>query len=85
MRIVVLGAGGIGGSIGARLHQSGYDVALIARGAHGAAIRQRGLTFATPQERVILPIPVHDDPSGLTWTPDDVVVLAPYQHLWLGG
>ena len=76
MRIVVLGAGGIGGTIGARLHQSGYDVALIARGAHGAAIRERGLTFATPQERVTLRIPVYGDPSEVAWTPDDVVVLA---------
>ena len=76
MRIVVLGAGGIGGTIGARLHQSGYDVALIARGAHGAAIRERGLTFATPEERVTLRIPVYADPSEVAWTPDDVVVLA---------
>jgi len=76
MRIVVLGAGGIGGSIGARLHQSGYDVAIIARGAHGDAIRERGLTFATPHERVSLQIPVCADPSALSWTPDDVVVLA---------
>ena len=76
MRIVVLGAGGIGGTIGARLHHSGYDVALIARGAHGAAIRERGLTFATPQERVTLRIPVYGDPSEVAWTPDDVVVLA---------
>ena len=76
MRIVVLGAGGIGGTIGARLHQSGYDVALIARGAHGAAIREHGLTFATPQERVTLRIPVYGDPSEVAWTPDDVVVLA---------
>jgi 2-dehydropantoate 2-reductase len=76
MRIVVLGAGGIGGTIGARLHQSRYDVALIARGAHGAAILERGLTFATPQERVTLHIPVYGDPSEVAWTPDDVVVLA---------
>ena len=76
MRIVVLGAGGIGGTIGARLHQSGYDVALIARGAHGEAIRERGLTFATPEERVTLRIPVYGDPSEVAWTPDDVVVLA---------
>jgi 2-dehydropantoate 2-reductase len=76
MRIVVLGAGGIGGTIGARLHQGGYDVALIARGAHGAAIRERGLTFATPQERVTLRIPVYGDPSEVAWTSDDVVVLA---------
>lgn len=76
MRVVVLGAGGIGGSIGARLHQSGYDVALIARGAHGDAIRECGLTFATPQERVTLPIPVYAEPGAVAWTPDDVVVLA---------
>jgi 2-dehydropantoate 2-reductase len=76
MRIVVLGAGGIGGTIGARLHQSGYDVALIARGAHGAAVREHGLVFATPQERVTLRIPVYDDPFEVAWTPDDVVVLA---------
>jgi 2-dehydropantoate 2-reductase len=76
MRIVVLGAGGIGGSIGARLHQSGHDVALIARGAHGDAIRTEGLTFATPAERVTLRIPVYADPAEVTWTADDVVVLA---------
>jgi 2-dehydropantoate 2-reductase len=76
MRIVVLGAGGIGGTIGARLHQSGYEVALIARGAHGAAVRERGLVFATPQERVTLRIPVYGDPFEVAWTPDDVVVLA---------
>jgi 2-dehydropantoate 2-reductase len=76
VRIVVLGAGGIGGTIGARLHQGGYDVALIARGAHGEAVRERGLTFAAPEERVTLRIPVHADPSEVTWTADDVVVLA---------
>ena len=76
MRVVVLGAGGIGGSIGARLHQSGYDVALVARGAHGAAIRERGLTLETPEERVTLRIPAYTHPRELTWRPDDVVVLA---------
>ena len=76
MRIVVLGAGGIGGTIGARLHQSGHDVALVARGAHGTAIGERGLTFATPEERVTLPIPVYADPAEVTWATDDIVVLA---------
>jgi 2-dehydropantoate 2-reductase len=76
VRVVVIGAGGIGGSIGARLHQSGYDVALVARGAHGAAIQERGLTFATPEERVTLRIPTYARPDELTWTSDDVVVLA---------
>jgi len=76
MRIVVLGAGGIGGTIGARLHQSGYDVALIARGAHGEAVRHDGLTFATPEERVTLRIPVYADPGQVAWGAGDVVVLA---------
>ncbi len=76
MRVVVLGAGGIGGSIGARLHQAGYDVALVARGAHGEAIRERGLTFETPEERVTLRIPAYAHPRDVTWREDDVVVLA---------
>jgi 2-dehydropantoate 2-reductase len=76
VRIVVMGAGGIGGTIGGRLHQAGYDVALIARGAHGEAVRSHGLVLATPEERVTLRIPTYARPSELSWTPDDVVVLA---------
>jgi 2-dehydropantoate 2-reductase len=76
VRVVVLGAGGIGGSIGARLHQGGYDVALVARGPHGEAVRERGLTFETPEERVTLRIPAYFHPRDVTWGNDDVVVLA---------
>jgi 2-dehydropantoate 2-reductase len=76
VRVVVLGAGGIGGTIGARLHQSGYDVALVARGAHGEAIRERGLTFVTPEERVTLPIPAYAHPREVDWAEDDVVIVA---------
>jgi 2-dehydropantoate 2-reductase len=71
-----MGAGGIGGTIGARLHQAGYAVALIARGPHGAAIRERGLTLETPEERVTLRIPAYARPDDLSWRPDDMVVLA---------
>ncbi|MGC4110472.1 MAG: 2-dehydropantoate 2-reductase [Nocardioides sp.] len=76
MRVVVLGAGGIGGTIGARLHQAGYDVALVARGPHGEAIRAQGLTFVTPEERVTLPIPSYAHPGDVDWRDGDVVVLA---------
>ena len=71
MRIVVLGAGGIGGTIGARLHLSGHEVTLIARGPHG-----EGLTFVTPDERVQLRIPTYARPADVSWRPDDVLVLA---------
>ena len=43
MRIVVVGAGGVGGYFGARLARAGQDVTLVARGAHLDAIRSRGL------------------------------------------
>jgi 2-dehydropantoate 2-reductase len=74
--VVVLGAGGIGGTIGARLHQAGYDVALVARGPHGEVVRERGLTFETPEERVTLRIPTYARADEVAWRRDDVVVLA---------
>src|SRR5512143_3711615 len=43
MRIAVIGAGGVGGYFGARLAQGGHDVTFVARGAHLAAILDRGL------------------------------------------
>ncbi|MET0217329.1 MAG: 2-dehydropantoate 2-reductase [Burkholderiales bacterium] len=43
MKICVVGAGSIGGMLGAKLALSGEDVALIARGPHLDAIRKNGL------------------------------------------
>jgi len=43
VKIAVVGAGGIGGYYGALLHQSGQDVALLARGTHLEAMRTNGL------------------------------------------
>ncbi|MEO8631572.1 MAG: 2-dehydropantoate 2-reductase, partial [Betaproteobacteria bacterium] len=43
MKIAVVGAGAIGGYVGARLSLAGKDVTFIARGANLAAIRARGL------------------------------------------
>jgi oxalate---CoA ligase len=43
MKICVVGAGGIGGLLAARLAHSGHDVTVIARGPHLAAIRANGL------------------------------------------
>jgi len=52
MKYVIYGAGGIGGVIGARLHQAGCDTTLIARGEHGAKLQQDGLipTVQHPRE-----------------------------------
>jgi 2-dehydropantoate 2-reductase len=43
MKIAILGSGAVGGYYGARLARAGHDVTFIARGAHLAAIRERGL------------------------------------------
>lgn len=43
MRIAVVGAGAVGGYFGGRLARAGEDVVFIARGAHLAAMRERGL------------------------------------------
>jgi 2-dehydropantoate 2-reductase len=76
MRYVIFGAGAIGGVVGARLHQSGHEVVLIARGAHHDAIARGGLTLETPVERVTLPIEVADGPGSVAFTDEDVVLLS---------
>lgn len=45
MRICIVGAGAIGGYLGARLSLAGEEVTLVARGAHLDAIRRDGLTL----------------------------------------
>ena len=49
MRIVIAGAGAIGGYIGARLARAGADVVLFARGPHLAAMESRGLRVISPE------------------------------------
>ena len=48
MRIVIAGAGAIGGYLGARLSRAGADVVLFARGPHLRAMQQRGLRVRSP-------------------------------------
>ena len=40
-----MGAGAVGGFYGAALAGRGHDVTFVARGAHLAALKQRGLTI----------------------------------------
>ena len=48
MRIVIAGAGAIGGYIGARLARAGAEVVLFARGPHLQAMKERGLRVISP-------------------------------------
>ena len=76
MRVVVYGAGAIGGVLGGLLHEHGVDVVLVARGPHYDAIDREGLRIETPEGARLVPVPVVDSPARLRWGADDVVVLA---------
>jgi 2-dehydropantoate 2-reductase len=75
VRFVILGAGAVGGTIGGRLADAGYDVLLLARGAHAAAMRERGLRLATPERVITVHVPVWERPGDLPLRDDDVLVL----------
>jgi 2-dehydropantoate 2-reductase len=75
MRIVIMGAGGLGGYFGARLAAAGNDVAFVARGAHLAAIKADGLRVNSALGDLHLrDVVATDDPSSLA--PADVVMIA---------
>ena len=66
MRIAVMGSGGIGGFFGAKLARGGADVSFVARGAHLAAMRERGLAIESTDESFSLPkVKVTDDPATI--------------------
>ena len=74
-RIVVYGAGAIGGVIGNRLFRGGHDVVLIARGAHREAIASEGLRVDSPAGTQVTPIPVVGSPDEISWAGDEIVLL----------
>ena len=80
MRICVVGAGAIGGFMGAKLALTGSEVTLIARGPHLAAIRAHGLKLimADGTELIATNAQATDDIS--TAGTHDVVILALKAH-----
>lgn len=63
MRIAVMGAGGIGGCIGALVAKAGNDVSLITRGEHLEAIRANGLRLIRPNEELVVETNATDNPA----------------------
>ena len=78
MRIVIAGAGAIGGYIGARLALSGADVTLFARGPHLQAMSERGLRVKSPEGDFEVRPRVSGDLAGIGEA--DVVVLGVKAH-----
>lgn len=75
MRIILYGAGGVGGTIGAQLHRAGLPVVLIARGRHLEVLRRRGLRYQTPTSDGTLSVPVAGHPSEIAFRDGDIVLL----------
>ena len=75
VRLIVYGAGAIGGLVGALLHEQGEDVVLIARGRHAEVIRSSGLTVATPSGSRVVDVPVATEPAEAKVEPEDVVLM----------
>ena len=80
MKICVVGAGAIGGLLGARLAVAGEEVTLVARGAHMEAMRARGLEVTMNDGAVVraADVVVTDDVKDCG--PQDLVVLAVKAH-----
>src|SRR5437016_5954967 len=75
MRIAIMGSGAVGGYFGARLAAGGSEVTFIARGAHLAAMRERGIIVESPLGDIKLPqVRASDNPS--TIGPVDMVIVA---------
>ena len=75
MKITIMGSGGVGGYYGGLLAQSGQDVTLIARGAHLAAIREKGLQVKSVLgDFLVAPAHATDDPAEVG--PVDLILFA---------
>jgi 2-dehydropantoate 2-reductase len=76
MRVTVLGAGAVGGVVGACLVQAGHDVTLVAGGAHRDVLRRDGLRVVTPDRTMTVRPSVVARPAELDPAGSDVVLLA---------
>jgi 2-dehydropantoate 2-reductase len=74
MRIIILGSGGVGGYLGAKLWKGGYDVIFVARGKHLEAMKQHGLTLNSLEGKIIVHAPFTDTLTHQA--PADLIVVS---------
>lgn len=80
MKVCIYGAGAVGGALAVRLHDSGIPVSVVARGAHGQAIRANGLTLLAGDTTRIARVHCVEDPDELG-AQDVVFVTVKQTHL----
>ena len=75
MKFAILGSGAVGGYFGAKLARSGQAVTFVARGAHLAAIRTRGLEVKSAQlGDFVVQAPAESDTTAIG--PVDVAIVS---------
>lgn len=79
-RILIWGAGAIGGTVAAYLHRAGLDIAVVdVNEAHAQAIRERGLAITGPIETFTQPLPAYTtDKLAGVW--DTIFLCVKAQH-----
>ena len=80
MRILVFGAGAVGGYVGGILTAAGADVTLVARGAQHDALKQRGLILEGPKSGRPDPIRVRVCRPGEEKPPYDFILVGLKSH-----
>jgi 2-dehydropantoate 2-reductase len=65
MKILVMGAGGVGGYFGARLQQAGNELVFIARGRHLEALQKNGLMVKSALGDAHLKVNALEDPKAV--------------------
>ena len=74
MKIGIVGAGGVGGYLAARLAQSGEEVYVVARRKHLEAIKKEGLRLVMRDEEIVVhPTAVSDDAADFGTAMDAVL------------
>jgi ketopantoate reductase len=80
MRVGIVGAGAIGGLLGAKLALAGDQVTVVDQGAHLRAIRENGIKLIW-EDRVEYLAPVHKATDSVSEAgPQDIIVLALKAH-----
>jgi 2-dehydropantoate 2-reductase len=80
MKIAVIGAGGIGACVGARLALAGEQVTFLARGANLEALRARGVRLVLPDGSEHLAANVAATSDYAAAGPQDLVIIAVKAH-----
>jgi 2-dehydropantoate 2-reductase len=73
-RYVIVGAGAIGGTVGAVLTRAGIPTVLVARGRHAETLAAAGLTLRTPDGTFHTPVTAVSGAEHVRLTPDDVLL-----------